>query len=88
MSEMDPERRDALLARCEDQLRALDDTLSQLVGGHQSRSAEMAHVRARLGCIARVSAAHDGHACPADDCMSCWPRELIKEFAGFSRGGA
>lgn len=46
--------------------------------------AERERIRLRLGCIAEVSARHNLHSCPADDCMICWPTDLIDEFAKFA----
>jgi len=45
---------------------------------------KMDRVRLRLGCIARVSANHASHVCPADDCLECWPGDVVEEFAKFA----
>lgn len=70
-------------------LRSTDEWMQRWKEADDARVAfeeELRAVRLRLGCIARVSASHDEHVCPADDCLECWPIEVTQEFARFARG--
>lgn len=58
------------------------DTVLRRLNGEAET--ELQQVALRLGCIARVSAQHDTHACPADDCLECWPEDVIDEFRKFA----
>lgn len=69
-------------------LRSTDEWMRRWKEADDARVAleeELRSVRLRLGCIARVSAAHDGHVCPADDCLECWPGEVVEEFERFAK---
>lgn len=41
---------------------------------------EVRRVKLRLGLIGRTSQQHEGHACPQDDCLECWPGDVAAEL--------
>lgn len=49
--------------------------------------AELKQIKLRLGCFARVGLMHQRgyhREAKADDCLVCWPDEVIHEFRVFT----
>ena len=47
---------------------------------------ELRRFAIRLRLLGTTATQHDGHACPHDDCLECWPTDVANELrAGAAR---
>jgi hypothetical protein len=71
-------------------LASVEDRNEELIqaekrGYERGRREAFKHISLRLGLIASVSSMHSNHVCPQDDCMECWPGDIIDELKGVAR---